>query len=207
MKRTLFVNAASLALFGTIALAQNVTYDFDRTVNFSRFKTYSWVRGTNLTDELNHKRVVNAIDSQLVSKGMTKIDAGASPDLLVAYHATFDKDLQITGFSSGWGGYRFAANRTGTARAEEILVGTLAVDLVDATSKTIVWRGFATKEIDVKAAPEKRDKNINARGAEAVQELSPGEVTPLRRGHQMMTTTTHVTSSRGDLPRPAHSGR
>ena len=101
-------------------------------VNFSRFKTYTWVRGTNLTDELNHNRVVNAIDSQLVSKGITKIESGASPDLLVAYHASFDKDLQITGFSSGWGGYRFAGTRTGTARAEEILVGTLGVDLVDA---------------------------------------------------------------------------
>ena len=160
MKRTLFINAASLALLGTIALAQNVTYDFDRSTNFNGFKTYTWVRGTNLADELNHHRVVSAIDTQLAAKRLTKVDESASPDLLVAYHASFDKDLQITGFSSGWGGYRFAGTRTGTARAEKILVGTLGVDLVDARTKTIVWRGFATKEIDVKAAPDKRDKNI-----------------------------------------------
>jgi hypothetical protein len=53
----------------------------------------------------------------------------AQPDLFVAYHATFDRDLQISGFSSGWGPYRFALNRTGVARAEEILTGTLAVDM------------------------------------------------------------------------------
>jgi hypothetical protein len=81
--------------------------------------------------------------------------------VLVAYHATFDKNLQINGFSSGWGGYRFAGNRTGTATVEEIVVGTLAIDLVDAKSKTIVWRGMATKEVDVKANADKREKNIN----------------------------------------------
>jgi hypothetical protein len=43
----------------------------------------------------------------------------------------------------------------------EILVGTLAVDIVDAQKKQIVWRGLGTKEIDTKAKPEKRDTNIN----------------------------------------------
>jgi hypothetical protein len=84
-----------------------------------------------------------------------------TPDVLVAYHASFDRDLQINGFSSGWGGYRFGGTRTGSARAEEILVGTLAVDIVNAATKTIVWRGMATKEVDVKANPDKREKNIN----------------------------------------------
>ena len=32
--------------------------------------------------------------------------------------------------------------------------------IVDARVKTIVWRAMATKEIDVKASPEKREKNI-----------------------------------------------
>ena len=44
---------------------------------------------------------------------------------------------------------------------DEILVGTLVVDVVDAKTKTIVWRGTATKDVDTKASAEKRDKNIN----------------------------------------------
>jgi hypothetical protein len=47
------------------------------------------------------------------------------------------------------------------ARTEEILTGTLAVDLVDSRTNTIVWRGIASKEIDVKAEPGKRERNIN----------------------------------------------
>ncbi|HEY7500643.1 MAG TPA: DUF4136 domain-containing protein [Vicinamibacterales bacterium] len=156
-----FVATASLALLGTVAFAQNVTYDFDRGADFSKFKTYAWVRGTNLNDELNHKRIMRAVDAQLASRGFAKSESAANADVLVAYHATFDKNLQINGFSSGWGGYRFAGNRTGTATVEEIVVGTLAIDLVDAKSKTIVWRGMATKEVDVKANADKREKNIN----------------------------------------------
>ncbi len=161
MRIPTFATTIATVLLGTIALAQNVTYDFDKTADFSKFKTYTWVKGTNLSDQLNHQRVVNAVDVQLSAKGLAKIETAGEPDLLVAYHASFDRDLQINGFSSGWGGYRFGGNRTGTARTEEILVGTLVVDVVNAKTKTIVWRGTATKEVDVNAKPETRDKNIN----------------------------------------------
>jgi hypothetical protein len=150
-----------LAFAGAITFAQNVTYDFDRSTDFARLRTYAWVRGTVLADDLNHRRVVGAIDAQLAQKGLRRLETSTDADVLVAYHATFDRDLQINGFASGWGGYRFAGPRTGTARAEEILVGTLVVDVVDAKARTIVWRGVASKDIDVNASPEKREKNIN----------------------------------------------
>jgi hypothetical protein len=71
----------------------------------------------------------------------------------------FDRDLQINGFSSGWGAYRWGGNRSGMVRAEEITVGTLVVDMVDAKSNTIVWRGIASKDLDDRASAAKRDKN------------------------------------------------
>lgn len=161
MRNQTLAIALALTLLGTITLAQSVTYDFDKATDFSKFKTYTWVRGTNLSDQLNHQRIVNAVDTQLAAKGLAKADTTPNADLLVAYHASFDRDLQINGFSSGWGGYRFGGSRSGTARAEEILVGTLVVDVVNAQTKTIVWRGTASKEVDVNAKPETRDKNIN----------------------------------------------
>ena len=161
MRIVTLISTAGLVLASATVHAQDVTYDFDKAADFSSFKTYTWVRGTPLNDELNHKRIVNAVDAQLSSKGFNKVEMGGNPDVLVAYHASFNKNLQINGFSSGWGGYRFGANRSGTARVDEILIGTLVVDMVDARSRTIVWRGTATKEVDVKASPEKREKNIN----------------------------------------------
>jgi hypothetical protein len=161
MRIARFVATASLALLGTVAFAQNVTYDYDRGADFSKFKTYAWVRGTSVNDELNHKRIVRAVDTQMASRGFAKSESATDADVLVAYHASFDKNLQINGFSSGWGGYRFGGNRTGMATVDQILVGTLAIDIVDAKTKTIVWRGTATKEVDVNASADKREKNIN----------------------------------------------
>ena len=131
------------------------------------------MRGTPLDDELNHKRIVRAVDAQLAAKGLSMAAEGAAPDVLVAYHATFDKDLQINGFSSGFGPYRFGGMRTGSATVDEILIGTLAVDIVDAKAKSIVWRGQATKEIDVKANPQKREKNINKAAEKLFKNFPP----------------------------------
>ena len=85
MRMTTYLASVCLTLLGTIALAQSVTYDFDRAANFSSYKTYAWTRGTELTDELNHARVVRAIDATLVAKGLTRVEPSSNPDVLVAY--------------------------------------------------------------------------------------------------------------------------
>ena len=43
----------------------------------------------------------------------------------------------------------------------EILVGTLAIDVVDARRQQVVWRGLGTKEVDTDAKAEERDKTIS----------------------------------------------
>jgi hypothetical protein len=154
------VGTVGLALLSTTAFAQDVSYDFDKGTNFSGLKTYAWVRGANLNDELNHERIVNAVDAQLAAKGLDKLERSENPDVFVAYHAAFSSDLQVNGYS-GWGGYRVGTRRAGSGRVEEILVGTLVVDLVDAKTGDVIWRGIARKDVDVDASPEKRDRNIN----------------------------------------------
>jgi hypothetical protein len=173
---------ASAMLLGTVLAAQTVTYDYDKAANFSKFKTYTWVRGTNVNDALNHQRIVRAVDAQLALKGFTKVETSGNPDVLVAYHASFDTNLRINGFSSGWGGYRLGGTRSGTATAEEIVVGTLIVDMVEAGTKTIVWRGTATKELDTKANAEKREKNINRAAEKIFKNYPPVQQSTSRQG-------------------------
>jgi hypothetical protein len=173
MRIATVIGTISLALLGRTAFAQDVAYDYDKTTDFSRFRTYAWVRGHALSDELNHKRIVTAVDSQLASRHLRPAQPGETPDLLVAYHASFDRDLQIS--ASGWGGYRIGGSRSGSARAEEIVRGTLVVDLVDASTRTIVWRGVATRDVDLQASPEKREKNINKAAAKLFKHYPPGQ--------------------------------
>jgi hypothetical protein len=161
MRIAMFAAAVSLMLLGTTGLAQSVSYDFDRNADFSQFRTYAWTAGTELADELHHTRVVRAIEGQLAAKGLVRVRRDANPDVLVAYHASFDRNLQINAFGTGWGGPRFGGLRSGTATTQEILTGTLVVDISDARTNALAWRGMASGDVNATAKPEQRDKNIS----------------------------------------------
>jgi hypothetical protein len=156
---TSFVGSVAVVCLGTIVLAQQVSVDFDRAANFAKFKAFAWTAGTPVADDLNHQRIVRAIEDQLMGRGMAKVDQQAGPDVLVAYHASFDRDLQITGFGSGPGPF-YRGGRPVSARAQQVVVGTLVVDIVDAATRAMLWRGIAASDLNPAASAEKRDKNV-----------------------------------------------
>jgi hypothetical protein len=161
MTRTLIAAVTAMALLGTSAAAQEVSYDLDRSADFSSLHDYVWIRGTPVNDDLNHRRIVEAIDEQLAAKGLHRTTEREAADVLIAYHAVFARDLAVHAMSSGWGGYRFAPSRSGSARVEQVVVGTLVVEVIDAKTGSTIWRGMTTREVDVQASPEKREKNID----------------------------------------------
>ena len=168
-KRLAIASIAALFLVPALALAQKVSYDFNKTANFASFRTYAHKDGTRVGQPLIDDRIVAAIDAAMAAKGLTKADA--NPDLFVVYHVAFDKEKDISTFSSGygggygaygwgWGGGGWAGGTT-TTQVRDIVVGTLVIDLADAKQNQIAWRGMGVKEIDTHAKPEKRDKSIN----------------------------------------------
>ena len=151
-----------------LILAQKTSYDYEKSANFTAFKTYALKEGTKVGQELIDNRIVAAIETELGAKGLRK--AEADPDVFVVYHTAFDKQKDITTFSSGYGGgygpYGWGwgggwAGGTTSTQVRDILIGTLVVDMADARKGQMVWRGMATKEIDTNAKPEKRDKSIS----------------------------------------------
>ena len=141
-------------LLSTNAWAQDVTYDYDKTADFTALTTYAWVNGTRVGDELNHQRIVSAVDSQLAAKGVHEVEAIANAELLVTYHALVTHEVAVSG-------NRLGVNRWASARVQDVPVGALVVELTDASTHAVVWRGIASKDLDVKASPEQREKNIN----------------------------------------------
>jgi len=164
-KTRVLVGIAALLMIPALASAQKVTYDFNKTANFSGFKTYAHKEGTKVGQQLIDERIVNAIDTALAAKGFTKVDA--NPDVFVVYHIAFDKEKDISTYSSGYGGGYGAYGwgwgggmQSSTTQVRDILVGTLVIDMADAKANQLAWRGMGVKEIDTTAKPDKRDKNI-----------------------------------------------
>ena len=151
-----------------LLLAQKVSYDYDKTANFAAFKTYAHKDGTKVGQPLIDDRIVAAIDTRAGGEGIHEGDA--NPDVFVVYHVAFDKQKDISTYSSGYGGGYGAygwgwgggwAGGTTTTQVRDILVGTLVIDIADAKKKQLAWRGMGVKEVDTQAKPEKRDKSIN----------------------------------------------
>ena len=161
-------------------LAQKTSFDYDKAVDFTAFKTYAQKDGTKVGDPFVDKRLVDSIDAELTAKGLTRNDA--NPDITVIYHVAFDKKQDISSYSTGMAygpyGYGWGAGWGGTeVRVREILQGTLIIDIADAKKKNLVFRGMGVKEVDVQAKAEKRDKNI----AEAVKKIFKNFPPPVKK--------------------------
>jgi hypothetical protein len=160
------------------AVAQDIRYDFDKDKDFSKYKTYRWVpiKGADQTDDLTAKQITSAIDAELAQKGLTKTDSD-NADLYIGYQTAVGTEKQFTSYNTGWGygpgwgrgwyGYSGMATTTTYGSTSTIYVGQLDLSIYDAAQKELVWRGTATKTIDSKAKPEKKQKNIT----KAVQKL------------------------------------
>ena len=97
-------------------------------------------------------------------------DLLVTPDVAVVYHIAFDTQKSLTAWSTGAGpyGWRWGGGFSTTdVRVNEIVVGTLVVDVADVKKNEVVWRGIGVKEIDTNAKAEKRERNIR----EAVQKF------------------------------------
>jgi hypothetical protein len=167
MHKKLMTAVFVVVLAPALLLAQKVSYDYNKSANFAAFKTYAHKDGTKVGQPLIDERIVNSIDTELAAKGLTRSDA--SPDVFVVYHIAFDKQKDISTYSSGYGG-GYGAYGWGwgggwgggmtSTQVRDILVGTLVIDIADAKQGQLAWRGMGVKEVNTTANPEKRDKSI-----------------------------------------------
>jgi hypothetical protein len=166
--------AVAALLVPALVMAQKVSYDYNKSADFTAYKRYAHKEGTQVGQQLIDDRIIAAIDAQLQAKGMTKVTS--EPDVFVVYHVAFDKQKDISTYSSGYGGgygpYGWGwgggwAGGTSTTQVRDIVVGTLVIDLADAKKGELAWRGIGVREVNTQANPEKRDKSIN----EAVKKI------------------------------------
>ena len=173
-----------LLLALTSVVAQDVRYNFDKSADFSKFKTYKWVsiKGAQTPNELVERQIKASIDSQLAAKGLSKVDSDQA-DLFIGYQTAIGQDKQFTSYSTDWGygggWYRggwyggVGGSSMTTGQTSTIYTGQLVVDMYDSANHSLVWRGVASKSLDTKAKPEKQEKNLNKAVAKLLKNYPP----------------------------------
>lgn len=154
-----------------------VASDYDQTANFNEYKTYAFYKpGIDKAEisDLDKKRILRAIETEMASKGFTK---SQNPTVLISIFAKANKRVDVYqnnfGFRGGWGwgggfgGFGYggfgpwgggAYGNTVSERTE----GILYIDLLDVNKKQLVWQGKGTASL--------RSGNIEKREAR-IQEI------------------------------------
>jgi len=150
-----------LLLMASSVLSQDVDYSFDKTADFSKFKTYKWITLQNESpiDKLTDEQIKATLDAAFSQKGLRKVEGDGSADLLIGYQSNEGVERRFAQLSSGYTmGPGWSA---GTEEKSVIYQGQLAVDMYDPASHKLIWRGVASKTLDPNASPKKRQKNLN----------------------------------------------
>lgn len=151
-----------------------VTSDTNKS-DFSEYKTFKVVQFVNEedleakkfpTNELNKKRVENAINSQATLKNL---DESSDPDILLLWSVNVDLQRSYSthtnyngggymGYRGRYGGYGMGSSYS-TTEVNDAIIGILSVAAIDAETEELLWLGTGQKEIN--RTSNKAEENIN----------------------------------------------
>ena len=185
-RKFLVTMATSMLLLWCVsASAQEVKYNFLPGTDFSKYKTYKWVRipKVEYPNQILDGQIMQAIDAQLAMKGLSKTE-GDDADLYVCYQAAVSQEKQWNSYSTdmgggwgygrwgGWGGYGGGMSTT-TTTSETINIGTINLDIYEVAAKNQIWRGAASKTLGSGKNPEKVQKNLAKAMAKMLKNYPP----------------------------------
>ncbi|MGH2569682.1 MAG: DUF4136 domain-containing protein [bacterium] len=162
--RTVLILSWAIAAIGC-APSISVKEDFDVEADFAALHTYDWVhvptdaagsvQAALARNSLLDKRIKASVNGELSKKGYT--ENAESPDFLVLYHTGAESKVDVTDWGYGYGRYYGG----GGIDVYQYTEGTLILDIIDAKSKQLVWRGMAQGTIDPDSPPERREQRLN----------------------------------------------
>jgi hypothetical protein len=144
----------ALTLQATYSLAQKVKVGFDKSADFTRYRTYSWPKDT-VAPGMAPRRlaVIVEIDYQLKSKGLTRVEENG--DLLVNGFGSFqgglgggDTGVIFPSYSTIYSPSMSMWMGVSSNPASLVIDGGLALQFIDSSAKKLVWQGSVSQKLD-----------------------------------------------------------
>lgn len=170
---------SALAVMGCATMS--VSSHVQRGIDFAQYRTYDWGPVDALptgdsrldNDPYFRDRVQGAVEKQLAARGF-KGPTAETPDLLIHYHASIDQRIDVVSVDRerGYGG-----GDDWQGRIIEYEAGTLVVDIIDARTNRVIWRGWAQDSVDDALDDQTRmEKKINEAVTRMFERLPRGLV-------------------------------
>lgn len=190
MKRIAQCWFAALLAGALVACAgPRVATDYDSSVRFDALQAFAWlspeyaeVDDPLLDSELLTRKMRRSVVAELTDRGYVAVPEAADADFIVTYHTASRERLRDRGgFSIGLGIGRMSRHSRQSLflgdnyfpRIEGYQEGTLIIDVIDARSRELVWRGWTRDEVDTRRFS---DEAIDATVREILGEFPPGHV-------------------------------
>lgn len=170
---------AAAAFAAGCATAMNVSSHVDRNVNFGQYRTFDWGPADALptgdprldADPFFKDHVQGAVERGLAARGVQLHSGGGTPDLLIHYHANISDRIDVNAADRRYGYCRGADCPSQFVSYE---AGTLIIDVMDARTNTLVWRGWAQHSVeDMLKDQDKMAKMIDEAVARMLRQLPP----------------------------------
>ncbi len=136
---------------------QQIASDYAPHTDFTPYKTYSWQK-ISAPDDTWENSIKSTIDAQLAKKGWTKVDSGG--DAALCAITSSGEAAMMEHFYGGMGpGWHWR----GWSEPVSYNQGTLIVDIFDAKTQALIWRGFISESVS-KKEPQQINKLDGAVG-------------------------------------------
>jgi hypothetical protein len=157
VQHTIFLAIAMFLVVTAASFAQQVKTDYDHSANFGQYKTYSWGK-VQTRDPLLVERIKDAVNGALTAKGWTQVESGGDVSV-VAMDIAHNQQTLNTFYDGFGGGWRWGGFGDATTTTETYKVGSLVIDLFDAKTKNLIWRGSSSDTLSNNA--DKNTKNLD----------------------------------------------
>lgn len=189
-----------LGLSACASVQTSTNFDPNSAQSFGKYHTYAWLpmkaakteQDARVYNPIIQTRVQQSVDRELAARGFQKVAPGQKPDFKMGWHGAVDEKVAVDTVDSyygyawdpwydpffgpvAFGGAGFPGDET---MVREYQQGTLVLDVVDAGSNKLVWRGTAQAQLSEHMSAAKSQKLIDRSVDKLLKDFPPEPKTP-----------------------------
>jgi hypothetical protein len=141
----------STVISASCATTMTVSSHVERGLDFTTYRSFDWGPADALPtgdprldqDPFFKDHVQGTVEKELAARGIALATSG-TPDLLIHYHANIRQRIDVNRIDRAYG---YCPGTTCPPETIDYEAGTLVLDVIDARTNRLIWRGWAQTSI------------------------------------------------------------